>query len=81
MPTDFIIIKRGEIMNVELKRVTINDIDEIIKMQKESFKLLLDKYHDGEANPYNESFDKVKYKIEYGSVARLISFFVSWIFS
>ncbi len=31
-------------MNVELKRVTINDIDEIIKMQKESFKALLDRY-------------------------------------
>ena len=51
-------------MNVELKRVTINDIDEIIKMQKESFKPLLYKYHDGKSNPYNESFDKVKYKIE-----------------
>ncbi|MEE3344263.1 MAG: GNAT family N-acetyltransferase [Bacilli bacterium] len=51
-------------MNVKLKRVTIKDIDEVIKMQKESFKPLLDKYHDGKANPYNESFDKVKYKIE-----------------
>ena len=51
-------------MNIELKRVTIDDIDEIIKMQKETFKPLLDKYHDDEVNPYNESLDKVKYKIE-----------------
>ena len=51
-------------MNVELKRATIDDIDEIIKMQKESFKALLDRYNDGDINPYNESFDKVKYKIE-----------------
>ena len=51
-------------MNIKLKRVTIDDIDEIIKMQKESFKPLLDKYHDNEENPYHESFDKVKYKIE-----------------
>ena len=51
-------------MNVELKRVTIDDIKEIIKMQKESFKSLLDKYHDNELNPYNEPFDKDKYKIE-----------------
>ena len=51
-------------MNIELKRVTINDINEIIKMQKESFKALLDRYNDGDINPYNESFDKVKYKIE-----------------
>ena len=33
-------------------------------MQKETFKLLLDKYHDDDINPYNESFEKVKYKIE-----------------
>ncbi|MBR1884159.1 MAG: GNAT family N-acetyltransferase [Clostridia bacterium] len=51
-------------MNIELKRATINDIDEIIKMQKESFKHLLDRYHDDDINPYNESFEKVKYKIE-----------------
>ena len=57
--------KRGKInMNIELKRVTINDIDEIIKMQKESFKPLLERYNDGDLNPYNESFEKVKYKIE-----------------
>ena len=51
-------------MNVKLKRVTIDDINEIIKMQKKSFKPLLDKYHDDDINPYNESLDKVKYKIE-----------------
>ena len=51
-------------MNLELKRVTINDINEIIKMQKESFKTLLERYNDGDLNPYNESFEKVKYKIE-----------------
>ena len=51
-------------MNIELKRVTINDINEIIKMQKESFKILLERYNDGDLNPYNESFEKVKYKIE-----------------
>ena len=51
-------------MSVQLNRVTINDIEEIIEMQKESFKPLLDKYHDGDANPYNETYDKVKFKIE-----------------
>ena len=51
-------------MNIELKRVLISDIDEVIKMQKESFKPFLDKYHDDEINPYNESYEKVKYKIE-----------------
>ena len=51
-------------MSIELKRVTIDDIDEIIKMQKESFKLLLNRYHDGDLNPYNDSLEKVKYKIE-----------------
>ena len=51
-------------MNFELKRATINDIDEIMKMQKESFKPLMDKYHDDDINPYNESKEKIKYKIE-----------------
>ena len=51
-------------MSIELKRVTIDDINEIIKMQKESFKLLLDRYRDGDLNPYNDSLEKVKYKIE-----------------
>ena len=49
-------------MNIELKRVMIDDIDKIIKMQKESFKPLMDRYHDGDINPYNESYEKVKYK-------------------
>lgn len=51
-------------MNLKLTRVTISDIDLIIKMQKESFKPLLDKYNDIDVNPYNESYEKVKYKIE-----------------
>ena len=51
-------------MNIELRRTTIDDIDQIIKMQKESFKSLMNKYHDYEINPYNESYEKVKYKIE-----------------
>ena len=51
-------------MNIELKRVMIDDIDKIIKMQKESFKPLMDRYHDDDINPYNESYEKVKYKIE-----------------
>lgn len=51
-------------MNIELKRVTINDINGIIEMQKEAFKPLLDKYHDDKINPYNESYKKVLFKIK-----------------
>lgn len=51
-------------MSIELKRVTLDDIDKIIEMQKKSFKPLMDRYHDDEINPYNESIEKIKYKIE-----------------
>ena len=50
--------------SIKLVRATIEDIDEIMKMQKESFKKLYEKYQDGDLNPYNESYEKVKAKIE-----------------
>lgn len=51
-------------MNIQLLRANKNDIDELMKMQKESFKPLLDRYNDGDKNPYNDSYEKYIFKVD-----------------
>lgn len=46
-------------MNIRLKKAALNEAEFILKMQKEAFAELLEKYQDYETNPANESIDKI----------------------
>lgn len=46
-------------INIQLKRATLNEAEFILKMQKEAFAELLEKYQDYETNPRNENIDKI----------------------
>ncbi len=48
---------------MELKRISIDDLEIIWKMQIEAFSDLLDKYQDYETNPGNESKERLKAKL------------------
>ena len=41
-------------MNIRLKKAALNEAEFILKMQKEAFAELLEKYQDYETNPANE---------------------------
>jgi hypothetical protein len=51
--------KRNNKMDINLKKATIEDANEIHQMQLKSFKELLDKYQDYEISPGNEPIDKI----------------------
>lgn len=48
---------------MEFVRASIEDAEELLEMQKIAFKPLLDKYKDFATNPYMESLEKVKGKL------------------
>lgn len=45
-------------MDIELSRATVNDAQQLWKMQVKSFQKLLDKYQDYETSPASEAIDK-----------------------
>lgn len=45
-------------MDIELSRATVNDAQQLWKMQVKSFQKLLDKYQDYETSPASEPIDK-----------------------
>ncbi|MGT2785510.1 GNAT family N-acetyltransferase [Streptococcus merionis] len=49
---------------VHLIRIAISDAEKLLLLQKEAFKDLLDKYHDFETNPGNESLEKIEAKLK-----------------
>ena len=51
-------------MEIKLKRVVVEDLNELKEMEKACFKELLERYNDGDKNPYNESLERLKSKIE-----------------
>ena len=51
-------------MNIELKKVTREDIETVWKMQVEAFSELLEKYQDYDTNPAAEKIDKVTARFE-----------------
>lgn len=51
-------------MEIELLRADIKDAKEIHAMQIEAFKELLEKYHDFDTNPANESVEKVEARLK-----------------
>lgn len=46
-------------MNVKLTRATVEDAQRLWEMQVKSFQKLLEKYHDYETNPANETVDRM----------------------
>lgn len=53
-------------MNIRYERVTINDIEEQLRLQKEAFSPLLEKYQDGDFNPANSDREKILKRISAG---------------
>ena len=54
-------------MEVQLIKATVENAEQIWKIQVESFSPLLDKYQDYETNPASEPVDKVKERLEQSS--------------
>lgn len=49
---------------IRLVRASEKDAENILKMQKRAFKILLDKYNDLETNPGNETLEKITGKLK-----------------
>ncbi len=50
-------------MNIKLKRIGMSECERLWKMQVEAFSELLEKYHDYEISPANESISRVKERL------------------
>jgi hypothetical protein len=54
----------GEIMTLIIRKTTIYDIEDLLPIQKASFKDDLEKYQDFETNPACETFEKLEENIQ-----------------
>ncbi len=54
----------GEIMTLIIRKSTLDDIEDLLPIQKASFQDDLEKYQDFETNPACETFEKLEYNIQ-----------------
>jgi len=54
----------GLILNILFKKATLEDAEELLAVQRESFKEALELYQDFDTNPKFEKIEKISYKIK-----------------